>query len=227
MLGIFWYMRLGDGRFIARGAGRPAPKVLSYLPRFAEQKRLVAGWLFAVIRSCGWWVYVVYLPIFAIERGLGDQVGGAALSVSNAALFLSPLMLRWMNRHSIRVAVRTGFAASALLFGLAGGVAGMPWLAVTALMAASFFLILLDISGGLPFLLAVKPSERPEMSAVYASFRDISGIVTPGVAWAVLLVAPLPAIFAVMGGGLGLAWWIAGTLPARLGRTGRALAAAA
>ena len=63
-----------------------------------------------------------------------------------------------------------------------------------AVAASSFFLILFDIAAGLPFLMAVTPSERTEMSAVYASFRDVSGILTPGAAWAVLLVAPLPEI---------------------------------
>jgi MFS transporter, ACDE family, multidrug resistance protein len=28
--------------------------------------------------------------------------------------------------------------------------------------------------------MAVKPSERTEMAAVYSSFRDVSGILTPG-----------------------------------------------
>ena len=38
------------------------------------------------------------------------------------------------------------------------------------------------MTGGLPFLLAVKPLQRTEMSAIYSSFRDVSGMVTPGVA---------------------------------------------
>jgi ACDE family multidrug resistance protein len=57
--------------------------------------------------------------------------------------------------------------------------------------------MLLDMCGGLPFLMAVKPSERTEMSAVYATYRDVSGVVTPGVARLVLTVAPLPMVFAV------------------------------
>jgi len=73
------------------------------------------------------------------------------------------------------------------------------------------------VVGGLPFLMAVKPSERTEMSAVYSSFRDVSGIVTPGVAWLLLLALPLPAIFAAAGVGLGSAFLIAGRLHPRLG----------
>ncbi len=217
MIGMFLYMRLGNGRLITKSRAAPT-NPLAFLPRFASQPRLIAGWLFAVIRSCGWWVYVVYLPIFAIESGLGEQLGGIALSLSNAALFVTPFMLRWMQRRSIRYAVRTGFLLSGLLFASATLLAGLPWVAVICLMIGSFFLILLDVSAGLPFLLAVKPSERTEMSAVYASYRDVSGIATPGVAWLVLLVAPLAGVFAAASGGLLCAWLLAGNLHSRLGK---------
>ncbi|MDH5531781.1 MAG: MFS transporter, partial [Paracoccaceae bacterium] len=82
LIAVFWYLRLGNGKQIAR-ARRPAVNPLGYLSRFIAQPRLIAGWSFAVIRSCGWWVYVVYLPYFCIEAGLGNKVGGIALSASN------------------------------------------------------------------------------------------------------------------------------------------------
>lgn len=216
MLGMFLFMRLGNGKLITKARAAPT-NPLAYLPRFWAQPRLVAGWLFAVVRSCGWWIYIVYLPIFAIENGLGDQLGGIALSITNGTLFLTPFMLRWMQKRSIKQAVRTGFFLAGTLFSLAAILSGLPWLAVVCLMGASFFLILLDVSAGLPFLLAVKPSERSEMSAVYASFRDVSGIVTPGVAWLVLLVAPVTAIFAAGGAGLFVIWALAGRLHPKLG----------
>ncbi|WP_299791532.1 MFS transporter [uncultured Marivita sp.] len=219
MLVMFLTMRMGNGKLITKSRAAPT-NPLGYLPRFFAQPRLVAGWLFAVIRSCGWWVYVVYLPIFAIQSGLGDQLGGIALSISNAALFVTPFMLRWMQRRSIRKTVRTGFLVAALFFASAALTSGLPWVAVLCLMSGSFFLILLDISAGLPFLLAVKPSERTEMSAVYSSYRDVSGILTPGVAWVVLSVAPLAALFAVGGTALLGAWALSRTLPERLGKTG-------
>lgn len=216
MMALFLYLRLGNGRLIVR-ARRPAPNPLAFLPRFAAQPRLVAGWLFAVIRSCGWWVYVVYLPIFAVERGLGEDLGGMLLSASNGMLFVTPLMLRWMQRHSIRHAVRTGFLGAGALFATAAALAGLPWATVACLALASVFLVLLDVSAGLPFLMAVKPSERTEMSAIYASFRDVSGILTPGAAWLVLVVAPLPGVFAAAGAALGAAWHLARHLHPRLG----------
>lgn len=216
LLGTFWVLRLGNGKQITRAKG-PAANPLAYLGRFFAQPRLIAGWLFAVMRSCGWWVYVVYLPIFCIETGLGDKVGGLALSLSNALLFASPLMLRHARAASVRRSVRFAFGACGVLFIAAALVAPLPWATVAFCMAAAVFLVLLDIVGGLPFLMAVKPSERTEMSAVYSSFRDVSGILTPGAAWLVLLVAPLPGIFAAAGAGLLTAWMISGRLHPRLG----------
>jgi ACDE family multidrug resistance protein len=212
----FWVLRLGNGKQITR-ARRPAVNPLGYLGRFFSQPRLIAGWMFAVMRSCGWWVYVVYLPIFCIEAGLGDKLGGIALSISNALLFAAPALNRMARRLSVRRSVRAAFGLSGLLFCAAGLLAFLPWVTVALAMVASVFLVALDVVGGLPFLMSVKPSERTEMSAVYSSFRDVSGIVTPGMAWLVLFVAPLPGIFVAAGVGLLSAWAAAGRLHPRLG----------
>jgi hypothetical protein len=216
LLATFWVLRLGNGKQITRAKG-PALNPLAYLGRFFAQPRLIAGWLFAVIRSCGWWVYVVYLPIFCIESGLGDKVGGIALSCTNALLFSTPVLLRLVLRASVRRAVWGGFVYGAVLFTLAGLLSPLPWVTVILLFVGSVSLVLLDVAGGLPFMMAVKPSERTEMAAVYSSFRDVSGILTPGVAWLVLLVAPVAGVFVAAGAGMGLAAAIAGRLHPRLG----------
>ena len=216
LIATFWILRLGNGKQITRAKG-PALNPLAYLGRFFAQPRLIAGWLFAVIRSCGWWVYVVYLPIFCIEAGLGDKVGGISLSISNAFLFTSPLMLRQVRRFTVRLSLRVAYAHCAALFIAATLLSPWPWLVVACLMAGALGLVLLDVVGGLPFMMAVKPSERTEMAAVYSSFRDVSGIVTPGVAYLVLLVAPLAGIFAASGVGMAVGWTIAGQLHRRLG----------
>jgi MFS transporter, ACDE family, multidrug resistance protein len=217
MLGMFLFMRLGNGKLIVR-ATASSSNTLAYVPKFLRRRRLVAGWIFAVVRSSGWWVYVVYLPIFAVENGLSAELGGTVLSITNATLFITPLMFRWIKHNSVKVAVRTGFLASAMLFFLAYVVAEIPVFTVGVLMCGSFFLILLDISGGLPFLLVVKPSERTEMSAIYSSYRDVSGIITPGAAWLVLLLAPISGVFVLSGAALLGAWGLAGQLHPDLGR---------
>lgn len=216
LLGTFWHLGLGDGRVITM-ARRSVAGPLNYLRRFFTQPRLVAGWLFTVLRSCGWWVYVVYVGIFAVQNGLGEQVGGFATSLANMGLFLAPLMLRWMQRRTVRAAVRTGFLCSAMCFMLATALSPWPWWTVALLVLGSYFLVLLDICGGLPFMMSVKPSQRTEMSAVYSSFRDVSGIVTPALVWLVLQFSPVAGVFAAVGLALLAAWVLAGRLHPQLG----------
>ncbi len=213
---IFWWLRLGNGKQITRARG-PAANPLAFLGRFFQQPRLIAGWYFAVIRSCGWWVYVVYLPIYCIEAGLGDKVGGIALSGTNALLFITPLMLRLVHRTSVRWSVRASFILGGLALIGFTVFGSLPWVALWLAVLASVTLVMLDVCGGLPFLMAVKPSERTEMAAVYSSFRDVSGIFTPGAAWLVLLVFPVSGVFAACGVAMISAWAVAGRLHPRLG----------
>ena len=219
LLIIFWFMRLGNGRLIIR-ASSPAINPLAYLGRFFKQKRLVAGWIFAVTRSCGWWVYVVYLPIYALENGLGPSIGGLLLSLTNSLLFTTPLMLFLLRRLGVKRAIRSGFLLAGLMFSLAGITGNWPYIAIGLLFVGSLAMIFLDICGGLPFLMAVKPSDRNEMSAVYSSFRDVSAIITPGASALVLLVAPLAMVFAFGGSLLLFSWMIGGKLNPRLGEAG-------
>ena len=216
LLIVFWIMRLGNGKLISPARG-PALNPLAFVGRFFGQPRLILGWVFVILKSCGWWVYIVYLPIFAVEAGLGDKIGGIMLSASNALLFLTPLMLRWMQKSAVRAALRVGFFAAGITFILATFFSPLPWLALAILFVGSIFLIMLDVSAGLPFLLAVKPLQRTEMSAIYSSFRDVSGIVTPGIAWLVLLAAPLSGVFAAAGTMLLGAYVMAGRLHPQLG----------
>ena len=217
MLALLWRMNPGQDRVI-QPASRRSSTPFAIIRRFLAQPRLIAGFTFTLIRSCGWWVYIVYVGIFAVENGLPETVGGIATSVANAGLFLAPLMLRWVRRRSVRDAVRAGFLGCGICFILGAGLAPFPWLAIGALLLGSIPLITLDISGGLPFLMSVKPSERVEMSAVYSSFRDVSGIISPGIAWLVLTVAPVPAIFGVAGLAMIGACIVASQLHPRLGQ---------
>ncbi len=216
LLATFLIMRLGNGKVITRARG-PAANPLGFLPKFIAQPRLVAGWTFAVIRSCGWWIYVVYLPVYAVEQGYSDRLGGLALSISNGLLFLTPLILRWMQANSVRKAVILGFLGSGTAFLLAAAFGDAPSLVIGLLLAGSVFLVLLDVSAGLPFLMAVKPSERTEMSAVYSTYRDVSGVATPAAARAVLAYGPLVAVFAAGGVALAACGWLALRLHPRLG----------
>ncbi len=219
MFAAFWRLGMSQAR-VSQQVGHASGNPVRYLRRFVAQPQLVAGWLFAVLRSCGWSVYHVYVSIYAVQSGLGEQVGGIAASLANAFLFLAPVMLRWMQRGSVREAVRTGFLMAGCMFFLAALFSPFPMVTVVILVLSSFFLVLLDVCAGLPFLMAVKPSQRTEMSAVYSSYRDVSGILTPGVAWLVLQFSPLAGVFVMGGVALLVAWSIAGCLHPELGVPG-------
>jgi len=218
ILFFLWRIRLGNGRDMVRHHRASHPRV--YLIRFFRQPRLIAGWLFAVIRSCGWWFYFVYLGIFAVQNGLGEGVGGIATSLANMGLVAAPLLYRWVQRTSLRRALRVGFFCSGVCFILASAFSTLPWATIALLVMGSYCLVLLDVCAGLPFLMSVKPSERTEMSAVYSSFRDVSGILSPALAWAVLQYSPVAGVFAAAGTLLVLAWVLSGQLHPQLGVPG-------
>ena len=198
MLGFFWYLRLGDGKVIIK-ARRAPTNPLRYIPRFFRQPTLVAGWFYATMRSVGWSIYIIYVPIYAVKSGLSDQIGGLTLSISNGFLFLTPVMLGFLNKTSVRNAIITGFTGSGVLFVAATLVSDFPWPAVAMLVSATLFLILLDVCGGLPFLLTVKPSERTEMAAVYSTFRDVAAVGSPAFARLILVFVPVQGVFAGIG----------------------------
>jgi MFS family permease len=220
MLVLVWKTPLGSGKAIAKAASTRPGHPLAHVQRFFAQPRLVTGWLIPVVRSCGWWFYFVYVGIFALENGLGETVGGVASSLANMGLFLAPLMLRWMRQHSVRTAVRVGCLGGGVFFLAATLLSSWPWTTVALLILGTVFLVLLDTCAGLPFLMSVKPSERTEMSAVYSSFRDASGILSPGIAWLVLQFFPVAGVFAVAGVALLAAWLVAAKLHPELGVPG-------
>ncbi len=217
LLAWFWFLRLGNGKVITR-ATKPATNPLKYLKRFFRQPSLVAGWFFAVMRSVGWGIYIIYVPIFAVESGLSDQLGGIALSFSNGLLFLSPFMARFLTKAGVRNTIITGFIGSGLLFTLAFMSSSLPMTAIGMLVAATLFLVLLDVAGGLPFLMTVKPSERTEMAAVYSTFRDVSAVVAPAFARVILIFSPLSGVFLAGGAVLFMCAGIALKLHPRLGK---------
>lgn len=217
LLSIFWYLRLGDGKIITK-AKKHTANPLKYIPHFFKQPTLVAGWTFSVVRSIGWAIYIVYLPIYAVDNGLSEKLGGMSLSISNAFLFTTPLMLKYVQSGTVRRGVITGFIGAGLLNISVLIASGFPMLVVALLVLSTLFLVLLDMCGGLPFLMTVKPSERTEMAAVYSTFRDVSAVISPALAWGVLILLPVQYVFVASGICLLTCVLIAIKLHPRLGR---------
>ncbi len=214
-LGTFWVLRLTDNPAVAP-AKEPPPNPFHYLVRFFGQPRLRLAWILAVGRS-GWWaMFFIYAPIFAVDAGLDEVTAGAVVSVGAAALFAVPLWGWLARRYGVRRLLVCGYVASGLVtLGIAVA-SGIPWLAVVVLIAAALATGAIDGAGNVPFLRAVHPTERPEMTTVFATYRDASQLAPPGVFALLLKMFSLPAVFVAGAAGMLALAYYARFLPRRL-----------
>lgn len=201
MLGYFWFLRLTDSPAMAKPAGQ-IPSPWQNLRRFFAQPRLVLAWLIVLGRNAWWGLFFVFMPIYAVQSGLGEVIGGMIVSVGNGFLFLMPLWGWCARRYGLRRMLVVGFTGCGAATILAGVAAGSPWLAMALLLFACFCVTTLDGVASVPFLLSVKHRERPEMTAVYATYRDAAELGPPGVFALLLMVFKLPVVF--LAGGLGV-----------------------
>lgn len=219
-LGYFWFLRISENPAVKQPAG-PTPSPLRYIGRYFAQPRLTLAWLLSTGRNIWWVIFFIYAPIYAVEAGLGEVAGGAIVSCGTGFLFLMPLLGQIIRHFGLRGVFIYGFTLAGLLTLCLPAVWQAPWLGAAVLVSAAFGMILVDTGGNMLFLMAVRKGERPEMTAVYSTFRDAADIAPPGVFALLLAVFPLPAVF-VTGGlvALGLAA-LSGKIHPRLGRAAR------
>ncbi len=199
---LFYFRRV-------RGSDEPPrPRIIPanpfrYLPRFFGQPRLRLAWTLAVGRAAWWMVFFVYAPIYAVTTGLGEIAGGAIVSAGGAALFLTPLWGWMARRYGMRPMLVAGHGATAALTATVAAIAGEPWLGASLLVGAALAASVIDGVGNAPFLRAVRPLERAEMTTVFNTFRHVAQIATPGICVLLLQKFDLAAVF--LAGGAGMA----------------------
>ncbi len=198
LLAYFWFLRLGDNPIIAAGTGR-APGIVANIRRFFAQPRLVLAWLISVSRNAWWAMFFIYVPIYAIQSGLGAYAGGMIVSLGSGLLFSMPLWGWCVRRYGLRRLSLAGFATAGLITCAVALFADWPWVAAVLLVLAALAMVSLDAVGNVPFMLAVRARERPAMTSVYSTYRDVADLVPPGVFSLVLNVFALPAVFATGG----------------------------
>jgi MFS transporter, ACDE family, multidrug resistance protein len=198
LIAAFWLLRLPERS--PPNARRTAPNPLRYLPRFFSQPRLRLAWALAAGRS-GWWgMFFVYAPILAVTSGLGEEAGGAIVSIGTGWIWLVPLWGILAQRIGVRRLMTAGFAAAGLLsIAAAATVGGHGWIAPALLLMAGLGTGTLDGVGNLLFLRAVHPYERAEMTTVFISYRDVAQLAPPGLFSVLLVFLPLASVFAVSG----------------------------
>lgn len=199
LLAAFWYFRMGDNQAIRPGKTKPASP-LANIGRFVSQPRLRLAWLIAFGRSCFWTTFFVYGPILMVATGQGELAGGLLVSGGNALLFTALIWGRAGKRFGARNTMALAFVAMAAVL-LAAGYAGetAPLLAGGLLLLSAFFCIALDALGSTAFMRAVRSWERPQMTAVYRTYLDLSELLPPLIYSIVLSFAGLGGVFATLG----------------------------
>lgn len=198
LLLYFWYLRLTENPAVSPMKTAP-PNPMKYLIRFFAQPRLRLAWVLAVGRS-GWWsMFFIYAPIYAVESGLGDEAGGLLVSLGLMAAFLVPLW-GWVGRRvGLRKLLIFAYFASGLVTISIALAIDLPFLGAGLLLLAALTTSTIDGAGNLPFLRAVHPYERAEMTTVYATYRDAGQMAPPGVFSILLQLFALPSVFIASG----------------------------
>jgi len=183
----------------ARAAAPRSANPLRYVPRFFAQPRLRLGWALAAGRSSWWTMFQIYAPIFAVKSGLGAEVGGVIVSIGIGWMWLVPFWGWVGRRYGIRRLYGYGYAAAGVVTLVAAALMHSPVLGAVALLMAAFATESIDGGGNTLYLRAVHSYERSEMTAVFASYRDMSQLVPPGVFSLLLAVFDLEAVFVAAG----------------------------
>lgn len=199
LIALFWYFRLSDNKAIMPAKSRPK-NPFRHVGRFVSQPRLRLAWLIAFSRSSFWTTFFVYGPILMVLTGEGNAAGGILVSAGNALMIFNLLWGRLCERVGIRKVATLAFAASSVVL-IAAGVSGQdnPWLTAALLLSATFFIVPLDVVGGSAFYRAVHIHERPEMTAVYRTYLDVSDLLPPMVYGILLGLFGLGVVFVALG----------------------------
>ena len=201
----------------APAAARPArpPNPLRFIPRFASQPRLRLAWLLAVGRSSWWTMFFIYTPIYCVENGLGHETAGIVLSAGAASMLLVPLWGRLGRRTGLRPLLAVGYLTTGVATAAIALVGGGPWPGIALLLFGTVCAGLIDAAGNSLFLRAAHPNERAEITAVFATYRELAKIGPPGVYAALLSVFALPAVFVTAGAGMVVLTWYTRYIPRR------------
>jgi len=173
---------------------------LANLGTFLRQPRLRLAWFLAFARSTWWVMFFVNGQIFLVESlGFDDDTAALLSSFVMAATFLVPVW-GWIGRRiGMRRLLWIGYGCSGVVTISLAVLAHPAWLVAAVLVVAGLLTSLIDGAGNVPFLRAVKPSQRSRMTAVFMTYRDASQLVSPAAFSALLYLFPFSSLFVAVG----------------------------
>ena len=219
LMAIFWTLRLGDRPGIVAPTERSRRGTARSIGRFFSQPRLRLAWSIVFARSWWWVFFFIYMPVYAVQQGLGEVVGAMVVSAGNGLLFLAPIAGGYARRYGVRRVLRVGFFLCGLFTFAAGVFFESPVAVITLLLLATIGTVTMDAVGNVPFLAAVKAREREEMTTVFRTYLDASELIPPALFALVLSFFDLRTVFLIQGCVMFAFIMLLAFLPGRLGMT--------
>ena len=172
---------------------------LDFVRRFAVQPRLVLAWFLAIGRYGWWFMYFVYTPILVARSGYGPETAGMLVSIGQLPMLAVGAWAMLGRRYGLRRLLVFGYAACGLATLAVGTITGWPIMAMACICLAALFASMIDGGGNVPFLRAVRPLERSEMTSVYMTFRHVGSLGLSAAFYGVLAITPLPFVYVTSG----------------------------
>lgn len=155
---------------------------LRTVPQYFSQRRLRIAYAITTTRSIFWSSVFIYLPIYVIEAGLPTWMSGAMLSLASSLLLISPAVNHAAQRFGTRWVIVRGFGAIAVGTSALAVIGRARPIGLVAWMVAAVGAAALDVVGNIPFMRLVRPRERVAMTGVFSTWREVSSLVSPGLA---------------------------------------------
>ncbi len=195
------------------GPGRGAFAPLRTLRRFLAQPRLRLAYVLNLGRENWWAMFFGYVPIYAVTAGLGATEGGLMVSAGSLLLFSVPLFGRWARRIGVRLMLIGGFVAAGVSLLAAAGCGAWPMAFAGFVLVSAVAAVALDSVCVVTFQRAVHARERPEMTTVFVTYRDVAALLSTSVFSLLLTFLGLWSVFAATGLWLCCCAWLARWVP--------------
>jgi len=204
---IFWALRFKSAPGVRPTQKRAFENPLKNIREFLSNPRLLHAWLNASGRGMFWMSFFIYTPLYAVQNGLGEAVGGVMLSAGAGGMLGMPLW-GWITRRiGIRKIAQFTFGAAALgCFG-AWMLADAAVFGATGILIAALAMSMNDGYGNALFFRACRPSRRTEMTPAFTTYRDVAEISHAAIFAIVLIFLPIETVYLVLGiilGGLAI-----------------------
>lgn len=198
-------------RFATSGRASFAP--IRSIHRYFSQPRLRLAYALNLARENWWSMFFVYVPIYAVTAGLGATAGGYILMAGSLVLF----GVTWFGRLGRRIGMRQvligAFALASLCLLLCAVFVATPWIFVALILLSAFAAVALDSVCMVTFQRAVRARERPEMTTIFMTYRDVAQLVSTAVFSLLLTFFGLWSVFAATGLWLGYCAFLSRWVP--------------